>query len=295
MTWLQVTVQSAEDQTDHIEGLLEDLGALSITLQDAGDDPIMEPDPGTNPLWQNNLIIALFSSDNSSEAIRNLLEQQGIAANSIEAEMIENRDWEREWMSHFQPMHFGNRLQICPSWHTPSEPSTAAVLNLDPGLAFGTGTHPTTSLCLSWLESQNLHDQQIIDYGCGSGILALAALTLGADKATGIDIDPQALEASQENARRNQLEQRLDLYLPHQLPSLLDAGIVLANILANPLISLAPSLAAMTTSGGKLALSGILRSQEEQVCEAYQPFFEITDQQYMEDWALIVATRLENT
>ena len=290
MSWLQVSITSSEDQVDYIEGLMQDLNALSITMQDGADDPILEPDLGTTPMWDNTVVVALFGSDTSREMIISHLEQHNISQGSIRTELIEDRDWEREWMTHFQPMKFGERLWICPSWHTP-EQKDAVNLMLDPGLAFGTGTHPTTSLCLTWLDSQNLDGKSIIDYGCGSGVLAIAGLLLGAQKAVGTDIDPQALEASQDNALRNGVAENLEVYLPDKTPADIQSNIVIANILANPLVSLAPTLAALCLPKGNIALSGILKDQEELVVRAYEPYFELYPSQTKEDWILISGER----
>jgi ribosomal protein L11 methyltransferase len=291
MTWLQITVATDEEQADFVEGLLEDLGSLSISMQDAEDSPVLEPYPGTTPLWQKTKVIALFSSDIAREFVQNHLEQQGILAASIQTELIEDRDWEREWMTHFHPMQFGSRLHICPSWHRPSTDRQAVNLLLDPGLAFGTGTHPTTALCLTWLDSQQLTGKTITDYGCGSGILAIAALLLGATSATGIDIDPQALEASLENARRNGVENKLELYAPNQRPATRQTNFVIANILAKPLLDLTASLATLTAPGGKIALSGILKEQEQSISKAYQDFYDLQASYYQDDWVLITGIR----
>lgn len=291
MAWLQVIVTTDEDKTQFVEGILEDLGALSITLQDAADNPVLEPDPGTAPLWLKTQVIALFSADTVQQTILDLLEQQGIAAVCIEAELLEDRDWEKEWMSHFQPMQFGSRLNICPSWKTPDNVSGSVTMLLDPGLAFGTGTHPTTALCLLWLANQQITDKSIIDYGCGSGILAIAALLLGAKQANAVDIDPQALEASASNARNNSVDDRLQLHTPNQCPENMKADIVIANILSQPLIRLAGKLAAMTVTEGQIALSGILKEQEDEVRKAYQNFYKLSHSDYKNEWVLITGIR----
>ncbi|WLQ13988.1 50S ribosomal protein L11 methyltransferase [Hahella aquimaris] len=290
MSWLQVKVLTDEAGAAALEQIFEGLGALSVTMLDAADDPVLEPDLGTTPLWRNTQVVALFSADTSAEMVREQLERNQIAAADIECEVIEDRDWEREWMTHFHPMRFGSRLWICPSWGEPEDPNGVNLL-LDPGLAFGTGTHPTTALCLTWLDSQKLQGKQVIDFGCGSGVLAIAALLLGADHATGTDIDPQALEASRDNAERNSVSEGLTLHFPEQMPEM-QAEVVIANILANPLISLAPKLAALTLPGGSIALSGILKDQEEAVAEAYRNYFELDPTEYKEDWVLISGRRL---
>ncbi|WP_431686909.1 50S ribosomal protein L11 methyltransferase [Hahella sp. NBU794] len=290
MSWLQVKVLTDEAGAAALEQIFEGLGALSVTMLDAADDPVLEPDLGTTPLWRNTQVVALFSADTSAEMVREQLERNQIAAADIECEVIEDRDWEREWMTHFHPMRFGSRLWICPSWGEPEDPNGVNLL-LDPGLAFGTGTHPTTALCLTWLDSQKLQGKQVIDFGCGSGVLAIAALLLGADHATGTDIDPQALEASRDNAERNSVSEGLTLHFPEKMPEM-QAEVVIANILANPLISLAPKLAALTLPGGSIALSGILKDQEEAVAEAYRNYFELDPTEYKEDWVLISGRRL---
>jgi len=289
MSWLQVTVAANEDSAEYIEGLLEDLGALSITMIDAQDDPVLEPDLGTTPLWSNTQVLALFSAEIDRELVHSHLQQHQIAASDIQCEVIEDRDWEREWMTHFHPMRFGRRLWICPSWQPPADPDAVNLL-LDPGLAFGTGTHPTTAHCLEWLEGQALTNKSLLDFGCGSGVLAIAGLLLGAEQATGTDIDPQALDASLDNAERNGVENKLTLYPPHQLPQV-KSDIVIANILANPLISLAPTLAGLTKAEGLIALSGILKDQEDSVRTAYEPFFDLAPTEYKEDWVLIHGQR----
>src|SRR5690606_25394554 len=205
-------------------------------------------------------------------------------------EEIADQDWERSWMDNFKPMRFGRRLWIVPSWHEAPEPDAVNLL-LDPGLAFGTGTHPTTALCLEWLDSQGLDGLQVIDFGCGSGILAIAALLLGADRVTGTDIDPQALEASRDNAQRNQLaDERLPLYLPADMPAE-PADILVANILAGPLVSLAPQLTGLVKPGGRIALSGILAEQTEEILAAYRDAFELDPVADKDGWLRVSGVR----
>ncbi|MDU6435567.1 MAG: 50S ribosomal protein L11 methyltransferase, partial [Pantoea sp.] len=205
-------------------------------------------------------------------------------------EQIEDKDWEREWMDNFHPMRFGERLWICPSWRDVPDPDAVNVM-LDPGLAFGTGTHPTTSLCLSWLDGLDLAGKTVIDFGCGSGILAIAALKLGAAQAIGIDIDPQAIQASRDNAERNGVADRLSLYLPHQQPENLQADVVVANILAGPLRELAPLISVLPKTGGHLGLSGVLASQADGVCEAYADRFTLDPVAEKEEWCRITGVR----
>lgn len=295
MPWIQLKIPADPDTADQLEDLLMELGAQAISMEDGADQPLYEPDPGTTPLWQQTRITGLFESETDIDRLCSLVRdnwhrqtQQTLA--EIDVTLVEDKDWERAWMDDFKPLQFGKRLWIVPSWHTVPDPE-AANLMLDPGLAFGTGTHPTTALCLEWLDGQNVQGRQIIDYGCGSGILGLAALLLGADHVIGVDTDPQALEASRENARRNEVaENRLDLYLPEAEPDT-RADILLANILAQPLISLAPHLASRVVSGGHLVLSGILSSQAREVMAAYEPWFTMDEPEAREDWIRLTGRR----
>ena len=272
MPWIQLQIPADPDNADQLEDLLMEMGAEAVSMEDAADQPLYEPDPGTTPLWSQTTVTGLFQSDRDIEQLCASVRDAWHQATQqdlpeINVTLVEDKDWERAWMDDFQPLKFGERLWIVPSWHEAPDPG-AANLMLDPGLAFGTGTHPTTALCLEWLDGQEVQGRQVIDYGCGSGILGLAALLLGADHVTGVDTDPQALEASRENARRNGVEEnRLDLYLPEQAPAG-KADMVLANILAQPLIGLAPHLATLTRPGGDLVLSGILSNQAREVMAA---------------------------
>ncbi|SDN07580.1 50S ribosomal protein L11 methyltransferase [Vreelandella arcis] len=279
MPWLQLKAHVAPEQAELLEELLLDEGATAIGFQDAHDDPVFEPERGTTPLWQDTVVTGLYDDLEGIDAMLSRIEAAwseqlpGEPCPPIEYELLADRDWEREWMEDFTPLQMGERLWIVPSWHEPPE-SDAVNLVLDPGLAFGTGTHPTTALCLEWLDglsvSGQLADQQVLDIGCGSGILAIAALKLGAAHADGTDIDPQALQASRENAERNHItEDTLALYYPEQLP-VQQYPIVTANILAGPLVELAPTIAGHVAPGGKLALSGILANQADEVMQAYQ-------------------------
>ncbi|WP_163649105.1 50S ribosomal protein L11 methyltransferase [Modicisalibacter sp. 'Wilcox'] len=279
MPWLQLKARIAPDQAETLEDLLLAEGAQAITLQDAHDDPVFEPERGSTPLWQETVLTGLYDDLEGVEAMLERVRQGWAAAMgdepcpAIEYELLADRDWEREWMDGFEPLRMGQRLWIVPSWH--EAPDAGAVnLRLDPGLAFGTGTHPTTALCLGWLDGLSvdglLDGQRVLDVGCGSGILALAALKLGASAATGTDIDPQALLATRDNAERNAIAaDRLLLHQPETLPAERFA-VVLANILAGPLVELAPTIAGHVAPGGRLALSGILAHQAEDVLAAYR-------------------------
>jgi ribosomal protein L11 methyltransferase len=267
------------------------VGAVSVTFMDAEDQPIFEPELNTTPLWAHTHLLALFEADTNAEmALAHLSLLTGEELPEHSAEVIEDQDWERSWMDNFQPMCFGKRLWIVPSWHAAPQPDAVNLL-LDPGLAFGTGTHPTTALCLEWLDGQDLEGCNVLDFGCGSGILAIAALLLGAEQAVGTDIDVQALEASRDNAGRNNIAaERFPLYLPEDLPPQ-QADVLVANILAGPLVSLAPQLATLIRTGGRLALSGILAEQGEEVAAAYAESFDLDPIANRDGWVRITGRR----
>ena len=291
MPWLQVRLAITPDQAETYEDALLEVGAVSVTFMDAEDQPIFEPDLGTTPLWSHTHLLALFEADTDPDSlVAHLQLLTGGALPEHRIERIEDQDWERSWMDNFQPMRFGRRLWIVPSWHTAPEPEAVNLL-LDPGLAFGTGTHPTTALCLEWLDGQELAGCSVLDFGCGSGILAIAALLLGAPQAVGTDIDPQALEASRDNAGRNGIEPaRFALYLPADLPQQA-ADVVVANILAGPLVALAPQLTRLVKPGGRLALSGILAEQAEEVRAAYNEAFVLEPTALKDGWVRISGIR----
>lgn len=285
MNWLQLHITTSRDQADAVDEALLAAGAVSVTLQDHADQPILEPAVGETPLWDQILITGLFNADTDTDQAT-VIATANFAATlpPYRWEILEDKDWEREWMENFHPMRFGNRLWICPSWKQPPE-ADAVNLLLDPGLAFGTGTHPTTALCLRWLDSCNLEGKVVIDYGCGSGILGIAALLLGAKEVIAIDNDPQALIATRDNAQRNHIdEHKIRTYLPEQAPQQMQADIVVANILAGPLEQLSPLLSALTVSGGELALSGIINSQASQLVNCYQQWFDMQAPVIEQDW-----------
>ncbi|MGS9689694.1 50S ribosomal protein L11 methyltransferase [Pseudomonas aeruginosa] len=291
MPWLQVRLAITPEQAETYEDALLEVGAVSVTFMDAEDQPIFEPDLGTTPLWSRTHLLALFEADTDETALlTHLALLTGGDLPEHHVEEIADQDWERSWMDNFQPMRFGRRLWIVPSWHAAPEPDAVNLL-LDPGLAFGTGTHPTTALCLEWLDGQELAGRQVLDFGCGSGILAIAALLLGAERAVGTDIDPQALEASRDNASRNGIEPaRFPVYLPADLPQR-QADVLVANILAGPLVSLAPQLTGLVRPGGLLALSGILAEQAAEVRAAYSAHFDLDPTAEREGWIRISGRR----
>ncbi|KZX61630.1 ribosomal protein L11 methyltransferase [Alcanivorax sp. HI0033] len=290
MAWLQLHLATTEAHADAFQSALEDMGACAVTLTDGADQPVFEPPPGARPLWQNTVVSALFDADRDPALILAALQQQGLEAQAHHHETLDDQVWERAWMDDFAPMRFGERLWIVPSWSASPDPQ-AVNLKLDPGLAFGTGTHETTALCLEWLDQADLTGKAVLDFGCGSGVLAIAALLLGAGNATGTDIDPQALTASEDNARNNGVADGLSLYLPENLPADYRCDVLVANILAGPLIDLAGQLAGYCRPGGSLALSGILAEQAESVRAAYTPWFDLNPTTQQGDWVRIDGVR----
>ena len=292
MPWIQIKINSTGENAETLSDALMEVGAVSVTFQDTHDNPVYEPLPGETLLWGDTDVIGLFDAETEMSDVVAELSQHPLLGSAFrhKIEQIEDKDWEREWMENFHPMRFGERLWICPSWRDVPDPDAVNVM-LDPGLAFGTGTHPTTSLCLTWLDGLDLVGKTVIDFGCGSGILAIAALKLGAAQAIGIDIDPQAIQASRDNAERNGVSDRLSLYLPHQQPDNLQADVVVANILAGPLRELAPLISVLPKSGGHLGLSGVLESQAESVCEAYVSEFTLDPVAVKEEWCRITGIK----
>ncbi|MDH3451129.1 MAG: 50S ribosomal protein L11 methyltransferase [Gammaproteobacteria bacterium] len=290
MDWLKLSLSLPAHGVEAGEQVLWSAGAGSITVRDAGDAPLLEPLPGTTPIWPRCRIEALFPA-RGADGVRLVrrLQQEIPHAHDWQIMELAERDWQRVWMEDWQPLRFGERLWIYPSHHEPPGEHSHAV-RLDPGLAFGSGTHATTALCLEWLEAQPLQRQTVLDYGCGSGVLAIAALVLGAEAAFAVDIDPQALQATLDNASRNGVSERLHVQADTDWhhPAV-DA--VVANILAEPLIRLAAPLAASHRSGGKLALTGILREQRQQVCDAYAHWYTFAAPTLREDWVLLEGTR----
>ncbi len=270
MAWHQLSVITDESTAPDVSEFFSELGAVSVTYSDAEDEPVYEPAIDQTKIWTRTRVTALFELDTDPDIVHTLLfnEFVGQPLQEWSAEVLQDQAWERAWMEHFQAMKFADRLWICPSGQERHEPNTVC-MTLDPGLAFGTGTHPTTALCLEWLAGNDIQDKVVIDYGCGSGILAVAALLLGAKYAHAVDIDPQALTASQYNAEKNQVQERISYYLP-EIFSAFPADVVVANILAKPLIELAANISALVRPGGRLILSGILNEQAESVAAAYR-------------------------
>ncbi|EOC1805488.1 50S ribosomal protein L11 methyltransferase [Vibrio cholerae] len=294
MPWIQIKLNATNDNAEAIgDMLMEETGAVSVTFLDAKDTPVFEPLPGETRLWGDTDVVALYEADMDTSLILQQIKASNMLAEGFahKVEQVEDKDWEREWMDNFHPMQFGRRLWICPSWREVPDPQAVNVM-LDPGLAFGTGTHPTTALCLEWLDNLDLTGKTVIDFGCGSGILAIAAIKLGAAKVIGIDIDPQALLASKDNAARNGVEDQIEVYLPKDQPEGLVADVVVANILAGPLRELSPIIKGLLKPGGQLAMSGILDTQAESVAEFYSDDLELDPIAEKSEWCRISGRKL---
>lgn len=294
MAWQQLQVKANSENAELISDILLGLGSIAITLLDAKDQPLLEPGPGEMPLWDEAWVSALFTKDTNIETL--LIQLQTILANSnLEYRVIPlaDKNWLLEWLEYFKPMKFGEKL-----WITSKEQfdkittkKDSVVVVLEPGLAFGTGAHPTTALCLTWLEQIIKTGMTIIDYGCGSGILAIAAVKLGAKKAYCIDNDMQALTATRENADRNALsEKQILTFLPDDFPKN-NADVLIANILANPLIELAPKFSGLIKTHGLIGLSGILADQVNDVEKTYSASFELEAPRLQENWCLLVGRK----
>ena len=290
MPWLQLIIPTDENSADQLSDALMEHGAVSVTLQDMQDQPVLEPTPGTTPMWSQTRVVGLFdANDDLNQVIINVEQQLRKKIPNWKGEQLEDKDWVRAWMDDFKPMQFGRKLWVVPSTFEPPQPDAANIL-LDPGLAFGTGTHPTTSMCLEWLDANPPEGKDIIDFGCGSGILAIAAILLGANHAEAIDLDPQALIATRDNAEKNNVSSNIKTYLPDEFTAH-TTPLLLANILASPLVELATYFARLTAPQGQIVLSGILAEQAETVLAAYKENFEIEIWKQQGDWICLAGVR----
>ncbi len=291
MSWLEISVRVSRENAPLVEELLENQPVLALTLTDDADDPVLEPGVGETPLWPSVCVTALFDVDTPVEPITRLLSLvPGIdRPQQVNIREIKDQAWERAWMDRFQPMRFGRGLWILPGKaEIPAEASHT--IRLDPGLAFGTGTHPTTHLCLEWIDGFDFSGKRVVDYGCGSGVLGIAAAIKGADYVACVDNDPQALIATVENADRNAVGSVIACFAPERFaPRAYD--VVLANILAGPLVELAPRLAGCVLAGGELVLSGILEAQADEVKAAYEPAFAGLRVRILDGWVLLTGQK----
>ncbi len=282
MDWRQFVMNLDALDPTTVENAFLHLGAASVTLTDAGDDPVLEPGPGETPLWSSTQITGLFPGDTDLAAFVTALRTE-LGVDELpdhRVETLQDRAWEREWLKDFGPMRFGRRLWICPTGQE-VENEDAVVVHLDPGLAFGTGTHPTTALCLEWLDGLDLENRSMLDYGCGSGVLAIAALKLGCASATGMDIDPQAVTATRQNAEDNAVAADLAVFGSADAISG-QFDVVIANILAGPLVQFADSITSHLAKDGMLALSGVLCEQADEVLMTYEPWIDFEEPVFRE-------------
>jgi len=292
--WIQLVFITDSVNAEVLSDALEEVGSAAVTMLDAADQALFDTGQEETSLWDQTRLIALFPDEIDPDLILVLIKKKIKNLSPHEVIPLQNEDWERAWMSRFKPMSFGQeqKLWICPTWETPPDPD-AINLILDPGMAFGTGTHETTSLCLGWLADHQslIQDKQIIDYGCGSGILAIAAAKMGAKSVWAVDIEQQALDSTEGNARSNSVLKTLDISGQNESKEI-KADLIIANILTNPLTTLAPLFSGYSASNGYIILSGILKEQVPLVLEAYQPFFTFSDPVYENEWSLLEGRRI---
>lgn len=291
MSWLQISFTVTPEDVQSMSDVLTEAGAQTVSMQSGNDEAIYEPPPGATTLWSHTRVIGLFDGATDSnkvlEFVKTTLKKPVLPEYRIEH--LGDEDWQRKWMESIQPQCFGDRLWIYPSWHATPHEDTINII-LDPGLAFGTGSHPTTSLCLEWLDQHDIRGWDMIDYGCGSGILSIAAVKLGARHVWAIDIDPQALQATQDNAHKNGVHQHITPLYPEGLPEIKADGLI-ANILANPIRDLVPCFSDLIRSGGYIVLSGILKDQAAEIMTALEKWFDRDDIVEREGWVRLVARR----
>ncbi len=294
MAWQQLKINVKVEHAELVGDVLSEHHAQAVTFLDAKDTPMYEPKPGEIMLWPDTQVIGLYDVTVELRDTVTAIYQAVPPDAEIEhvIDQLEDKDWEREWMENFHPMKFGDRLWICPSWRDVPDPKAVNIL-LDPGLAFGTGTHPTTALCLKWLDKAQVKGKTVVDFGCGSGVLAIAALKLGAERVIGIDIDPQALLASKDNAQRNGVDTKLELYLPENQPTV-HADVVIANVLAAPLKELSDLVSALCAVGGNIVMSGILVEQAQSVIDVYAEKFSFSPIVADGEWTRLTGVKKNN-
>ncbi len=288
MPWLQVETIRGLQQPEHFQTALEELGAVAVWFRDAGDEPLLEPAPGETPLWANTIVTALFPADTDQHALTAQL-AAFLPDNELRFEQVADRDWHQEWQAALQPTRFGTKLWVVPAGT--HAPPGGVVVHFSPGMAFGTGEHPTTRMCLEWLDALTPMGNAILDYGCGSGLLAIAALQLGAHRACAVDIDPQALEATRNNAVANACLDRLDVRYPEEIRGAQQYDVLAANILSGTLIKLGPVIRDLLQPGARLALSGVLVDQAPQVCAAWSDWADLQLSARIDDWVLLTGQK----
>ena len=297
MKWLQIHITVEQAQVEFTETLLSSLGAVSVTLDDAENQDLLEPLPGETPLWNKVIVTGIYAQEEGEDidvtALETFIRTQ-LPTEPMRSEFLEDQVWERSWMDYYEPIQFGEKYWIVPEWIEPPE-ADAVNIKLDPGLAFGTGNHASTFLCLQWLGKTDVKDKVVIDYGCGSGILGVAALLLGAKKVYATDIDPQAVLATKQNAELNGVLENLYVGLPEEFNAEFknqQADILVANILAGPLMSLAKEFSTLIKSEGEFALAGVIEEQVTDVSSIYSEFFDIVEVEKREEtWCRISGSR----
>jgi ribosomal protein L11 methyltransferase len=289
MAWLQLETDLGNTEADSIERLLEELGALAITLKDAGDHPLLEPAPGETPIWPTIILTALFPEDISEASLVKALGTQ-FSPEKLQFSRIEDQNWQANFEHNLQPRRFGRRLWVTPD-NNESLPADSVAIILTPGLAFGSGEHPTTAMCLNWLDGLNLQGTRVLDFGCGSGILGLAAAALGAKIVLMTDNDPQALTAAADNAGKNELQERVHIELAAKIEDSVRYDILLANILSGTLIELGPNLDGLMRPGARMAITGILAEQAEEVCAAWSGWADMTVGDQIDGWVLLTGSK----
>jgi ribosomal protein L11 methyltransferase len=291
MPWLQLETEAGLQHPEALESVLEDLGAVAVSFRDAGDEPILEPAPGETPRWSSTIVTALFPADMQATDLTQALDGH-IDSGQLRFSVIGDRDWHAEWRSTLQPLQFGNRLWVVPDdMSAPGTDAAAIFVYLSPGMAFGTGEHPTTAMCLEWLDGQVLTDASVLDYGCGSGLLAIAALSLGAPHVSAVDIDPQALEATRSNAANNSCLDRLIVDFPEEISDGRKYDVLVANILSGTLVELGPAIRDLMAPGARLALSGILAHQANQVRSAWSDWATLEVVRQTDEWVLLAGQK----
>ena len=292
MSWQEITFELPAGQTAAFEDALMSVGAMSVTLRDAADQPLLEPAPETTPLWNHVLLTAMFESSTDVDAIAQQLQEllQLESPPACKVSLLEDREWRLTWMEYFKPIRFGQRLWICPSEYDPPQQHDAVIIDLDPGLAFGTGSHPTTALCMQWLDANPVDGKTIVDFGCGSGILAIAAAKLGSTQVFAIDNDPQALQATMENAKVNHVADIVHVCEPESIaPASVD--LLIANILLEPLLSLQKQFSRLLKPQAEIVFSGLLAEQRQTLESAYSHDFDFQTCEQMEEWVRLSAIR----
>lgn len=288
MSWLQLETVTGHQQPEALGLVLEEMGATAVWFRDAGEQPILEPAPGQTPLWTATIVAALFPEDTDADGLAAALTDVLDGA-ELRFRHVDDRDWQADWQNTLRPIRFGERLWVVPDGVAFDEPGISVALS--PGLAFGTGEHPTTAMCLSWLESQPLSGCDVLDYGCGSGLLAIAALALGADHACAVDIDAQAIAATRDNAAKNGCEDRLSACFPEEIETGRQYDVLVANILSGTLIELGPLINQLLRPNARLALSGILEDQAEAVCAAWSDWAALKTDRHDQNWVLLTGTK----